>query len=73
MTNIAMENCHFFMGKLTSSIAIISSYFDITRGYTYLSCAPHQQENVLFPFSMLDESSGVDHSSSRKSLTFHLI
>jgi hypothetical protein len=28
-----MENHHFFMGKLTMSMAIFNSYFDITRGY----------------------------------------
>ena len=38
MSNIAMENRHAMkMGKLTISMAIFNSYFDITRGYRILS------------------------------------
>ena len=30
---VTMENHHLFMGKLTISMAMFNSYFDITRGY----------------------------------------
>ena len=32
---ITMEHHHFLMGKLTISMAIFNSYFDITRGYCF--------------------------------------